>query len=675
MSADLDTRTDVYSLGALLYELLCGRRRLRVSATRPFRSSCAASATRSRRRRARASAPTPPIRAPAPSAATSEPARLRRELAGELDWIVARAMAKERERRYGSAAELADDLERLARRPAGRRRSAERALSAAQVSSPAPRRGDRGGRRCWRRLSPSAWRWRSRRAGSQPRSRCRSANAARPQPRLRLPRGAARTARSGGRARCRRQCAPGPRPRRRADRATSSPISPRSRRGCSRPSAASSSISALFDQAAPVLDARARSCSAQPARAGPRRRRRRAAEAGRARLRTRALRRVAEVRRSRRWRCAADAAAGRPGDPEIPEVAESLDLVALLRRQAGRLDAAEQLHREALAIQLAALGRRRSGGCGELQLLGIVRRWGGDFAGAETAYRVALGIWRRAYGDDHPQVAMALNNLALVVHVRGDHAEARRLFEELLPLRRRLLGPEHPDYQVTLANYGKLLHDSRDLDGRGEGLPRGARDRRAARSAPSTRCSRARWPTSPPCSRSSAASTRRSPLAQRALAIRRQSTASSPHGRRFAQPTSPRSCSPPAATASPPSATSSRRSSILHRRLGRPARDRPALERLGTFRMRVGDRSGAVPLLEEAVGMLRADSPGGDRRLARAEVALGACLTGSAATTRRRRSSRRRRGAPGVRDRSLGRGAGRARRPARRPRRRRLSDG
>jgi len=41
-----------------------------------------------------------------------EPARLSRLVRGELDWIVMKALAKERERRYASAVGLADDLER-----------------------------------------------------------------------------------------------------------------------------------------------------------------------------------------------------------------------------------------------------------------------------------------------------------------------------------------------------------------------------------------------------------------------------------------------------------------------------------------------------------------------------------------------------------------------------------
>ncbi len=114
--SDVDTRTDVYSLGILLYELLCG--------ARPFgdRETSAAEVMR----RTREDEPTRPSRriadarrASAVAAARgTTPRALRTALANDLDWIVFRAMAKDRAERYDSAAALAEDIERyLLQRP------------------------------------------------------------------------------------------------------------------------------------------------------------------------------------------------------------------------------------------------------------------------------------------------------------------------------------------------------------------------------------------------------------------------------------------------------------------------------------------------------------------------------------------------------------------------------
>jgi len=99
--ARIDVRTDVYALGVIGYELLCGKRPLDVAA------------------RALPEA----IR----TIVSDEPTSLGlvdRRLRGDVETIVHKALAKEKERRYGSAAELADDFRRfLASEPIQARRA------------------------------------------------------------------------------------------------------------------------------------------------------------------------------------------------------------------------------------------------------------------------------------------------------------------------------------------------------------------------------------------------------------------------------------------------------------------------------------------------------------------------------------------------------------------------
>jgi eukaryotic-like serine/threonine-protein kinase len=138
-------------------------------------------------------------------------------------------------------------------------------------------------------------------------------------------------------------------------------------------------------------------------------------------------------------------------------VADSLRGLAAVIHQHGKLAEAEMKHREALAIYEKLIGREHPKVAKLLYGLGGTLLEQGKHAEAEKVYREALAIHRSQSGDEQLAVADLLNEMVYAVHGQGKRSEAEAIGREALALSRRLVGEEHPSVATALLRLATVL--------------------------------------------------------------------------------------------------------------------------------------------------------------------------------------------------------------------------
>jgi non-specific serine/threonine protein kinase/serine/threonine-protein kinase len=131
-----------------------------------------------------------------------------------------------------------------------------------------------------------------------------------------------------------------------------------------------------------------------------------------------------------------------------PENSESLSSASLLGSaldQDGDDAQAETLLRHTLAIQRRVLGREHPDTLMSMNYLAGALRTQHRFEEAENLYREALQIRRRVLGPEHRDTLISMENLAGQLSQEGRYTEAEVVTRESLEIRRRLFGVEHPD--------------------------------------------------------------------------------------------------------------------------------------------------------------------------------------------------------------------------------------
>jgi tetratricopeptide (TPR) repeat protein/tRNA A-37 threonylcarbamoyl transferase component Bud32 len=142
---------------------------------------------------------------------------------------------------------------------------------------------------------------------------------------------------------------------------------------------------------------------------------------------------------------------------EHADTLESMNNLAVFRWSRGRLDEAESLHREALAGRRRVLGAEHPDTLRSMANLATVLWEKGKLNEAESLAREALETRLRVLPEDHPDILQSMNNLARLLVTRGRLDEAEPLYRRALPTGRRVFGDEHPRVATILRNLADLL--------------------------------------------------------------------------------------------------------------------------------------------------------------------------------------------------------------------------
>jgi serine/threonine protein kinase/tetratricopeptide (TPR) repeat protein len=148
--------------------------------------------------------------------------------------------------------------------------------------------------------------------------------------------------------------------------------------------------------------------------------------------------------------------------PDPVARADVRNYLAVLQRLRGNFDEAEALHRQALETLRATTGTQSIKVAATLSDLGDLRQVQGEYEAAENLYREALELRREQMSADDPVIAANLNNLAAIRWDQGDPVMAERLLREALGIYRSRLGDDHPEIATTLMNLAVMRQAQQD---------------------------------------------------------------------------------------------------------------------------------------------------------------------------------------------------------------------
>jgi len=153
---------------------------------------------------------------------------------------------------------------------------------------------------------------------------------------------------------------------------------------------------------------------------------------------------------------AIDAATRKLG-PESPPTLHSMNTLGQALWYQGRYAESEQEYRQLLDADRRNFGPDSLQTMSVMHNLAMVLEYQGRLSESEQLYRDVLTRAERVLGPDHPETAGVMNSLATVVYREGRLADCEKLNRQALAVWLRVLGPEHPKTLISKSDLAEVL--------------------------------------------------------------------------------------------------------------------------------------------------------------------------------------------------------------------------
>jgi eukaryotic-like serine/threonine-protein kinase len=146
------------------------------------------------------------------------------------------------------------------------------------------------------------------------------------------------------------------------------------------------------------------------------------------------------------------------GERKRQTLASESYLAQLLRAQ-GHLPEAERLLQKTIDVQRQVLGANDPDTLASMDRLGYVYANEARHADAESLFRQTLNAERKVLGPDDAQTLSTLNELAEVLTPQGRYAQADQIYTELIAAQKRTLGADHPATLLSMSHAAENLEE------------------------------------------------------------------------------------------------------------------------------------------------------------------------------------------------------------------------